>query len=74
MAVTTKSARLFLERAEIRETKRAPMPTIEISANRVHNIPLEAPLPWPSFAQHKQGDPPPDRGATTDWPHGKVGD
>lgn len=60
-------AKAFLERAGIIPTLRRPRPRIEPAANRVHSVPLKAPLPLPELQDHVNGEPPPDRGNTTEW-------
>ena len=61
-------ARSFLERKKLLTADRCPMPRIAPEVNRVHTIPLKEPLPLPSLQFYLDGDPPPDRGQTKDWP------
>ena len=61
------SAKGFLERTGLIPTLRRPRPRIEPSANRIHTLPLVAPLPLPELQVHLNGLPPPDRGNTTAW-------
>jgi hypothetical protein len=68
MAVLTRSARLFEERVGLRPTYRGPLAMLDFSAHRVHSIPLVPPLPLPDVLAPTQGDPPPDRGPTEEWP------
>lgn len=68
-SVNLNGARPFLERAGIIPTYRNPGPRIEPRALLVHKAPLKAPLPIPSLQQPLNGNPPPDRGQTREWPH-----
>lgn len=70
MAVRSKSSRLFTERVGLRPTYRLPTPTYVVGSNPVHSAALRPPLPNPEYQGVTQGDPPPDRGATAEWPHG----
>ena len=63
------SARPFLERAGILPTHRGPRPRIQPGRLRIHDAPLQPPLPIPAMQEHLNGSPPPDRGVTTEWPH-----
>lgn len=63
------SAETFLRRAGIKEQVVAPHPRTEPMAHRAHSIPLEAPLPLVPLQWPLEGEPPPDRGQTREWPH-----
>jgi len=67
-------SRLFLERAGIYSTFRAPAPTVAPDLSAIHDptsFPWnDMPLPIPSLQFN--GDPAPDRGLTIEpWPHGE---
>lgn len=68
------SARNFMERHGIIPASRRPKPRIEPAALRVHSLPLKPPLPLPDLLQHLNGEPPPDRAVTREWPHTPVAD
>ena len=70
----TGSARNFLERHGIIPARRHPKPRIEPDAFRVHQSPLKPPLPLPDLLQHLNGEPPPDRAVTGQWPHSSSTD
>jgi hypothetical protein len=68
MAIT-QSSKLFLERAGLRETYRAPAAEVVPTSLPIHTITLPSPLPQPAFVN--DGNPPPDRaGAVEPWPNG----
>lgn len=50
-----------------------PLPAIETTALKVHHDtgggPLEPPLPLPELIRFLDGEPPPDRPPTQNWPH-----
>lgn len=73
LAVAVGSAKSFLERAGLIPTLRRPRPRMEPSANRVHSMTLKPPLPLPELLRYLDGDPPPDRGLTQEWPHPSAG-
>lgn len=62
-------ARNFLERIGILTAYRNPEPRIVPADFKVHRLPLEAPLPLSDLQGYLNGDPPPDRGQTLEWPH-----
>lgn len=70
MAVRSKSPKLFLERAGIRPTVPSPHPVYAMGDNPAHRLPLKPPLPIPEYVENTQGNPPPDRGVTKEWPYG----
>lgn len=72
MAVRSKSPRRFQERAGLIPTVRGPLPTLNIGANLALRLTLKRPLPPAEFLESTQGDPPPDRGLSSPWPHGEV--
>jgi len=73
MAVTIgQSAKLYEERRGLRRTQRGPGPQLSLDQNKVHTIPLSAPLPLPAFMQGLNGLPPPDNMHTFVWPHGEI--
>ena len=65
---TSRSARAFLERKGLVQTRRYPVPRLAPYKMLVHSIPLETPLPSPSLQVDAEGDPPPDRGNLAPWP------
>ena len=64
----SRSAKHFLERRGLVETYRKPMSTVSLNALRVRDYPLEPPLPLPSYQGYTQGNPPPDRAKSAEWP------
>lgn len=70
MAKASRSSRLFRERAGLAKTVRGPLPRHDSELNPLHRYPLKAPLPAPEFLEETQGNPPPDRDITTEWPPG----
>ena len=69
----SQSAKLFQERRipEDRVTRRLPSPRSNLCRNRVHQIPLHPPHPWPDVL-HSQGTHTTDGGMTKAWPHGEF--
>lgn len=63
------SAETFLRRTGIKEQVVPPHPRIAPEAHRAHTIPLVAPLPLAPLQYPLDGEPPPDRGQTREWPH-----
>jgi len=64
--VITKDARLFLERAGLRQTRRRPVATVVPRDNPIHSYPVDYPLPRPQSIV--DGFPPPDRSSTENDP------
>ena len=65
----TKSSRLFLERAGLKDTHRRPLARSNPGGLAIQQLTLPRGLPLPDLLF--QGDPPPDRPETTEpWPHG----
>ena len=66
----SKSATLFLERADLIDTYRGPTARTVPMDLAIHQITLVPPLPIPALVS--DGTPPPDRGSTEEpWPHGE---
>lgn len=72
MAVQSKSSRLSRERSGRIPTIRGPLPVLDFGANKANKNPLALPLPLPEFQRGTQGNPPPDRGVSKEWPHGST--
>ena len=70
MAVRSRSAKAFLERAGVRRTLRPPLPTAAPGVAPVLRVGVSAPLPLAEYQAVTLGSPPPDRGVTAEWPHG----
>ena len=68
------SAETFLRRVGIKEQIVPPLPRIQPGEHRAHSIPLEPPLPLPPLQWPLDGEPPPDRGQTREWPHPNLED
>ena len=68
------SAEIFLRRTGIKEKVVPPLPRIQPEAHRAHSIPLEPPLPLAPLQFPLDGEPPPDRGQTREWPHPNLED
>lgn len=68
MAITDRSSLDYLERAGLVPTVRGPASTFDPDNIALKSISLQPPLPLAEFVP--QGDPPPDRGETQEWPHG----
>jgi hypothetical protein len=65
----SQSSKLFLERAGLRPTYRAPTAEFVPGDSAIHDITLADPMPRADFVS--DGDPPPDRaGAIEPWPNG----
>jgi hypothetical protein len=69
--ILSKSAQLYRERKGLTPTTRGPIPRMVTNVNPVHTYPLQSPKPLPQFTQDTNGDPGPDGGLTTVWPHGE---
>lgn len=68
---TGRSAKLYQERRQLRETLRGPATSFCPEMNAVHSVELEPPLPDPAIIVANTGTPPPDVGGVTKpWPHG----
>jgi hypothetical protein len=67
MAITSKSSKAYLQRSGIIPSLPANLPVFHFGANKINDLPLAAPFPLPEFEAISQGDPSPDRGATTEW-------
>jgi hypothetical protein len=61
-------ARIFLERAGIIPVLRRPRPRISPQQHTYHSLPLFGPLPLAEHVAYLNGEPPPDRGVTQEWP------
>lgn len=70
MSVRSRSAKVFLERAGVRRTLRPPLPTAAPGLAPVLTVRVAAPLPLAEYQAVTLGNPPPDRGASAEWPHG----
>lgn len=66
--MVSRSARLFLERAGLLPTWREPLPRADPAKNPVVTQRQEPPPVSAPFQGPSQGDPPPDRGASQEWP------
>lgn len=73
MFVISQSPIRFMERRGLIQTARAPVPRVAPDLCAVHNMPLKPPLPDPLLLQTVAGIIP-DRGLTTQWPHGEAGE
>lgn len=73
MFVISKSPIRFMERRGLIQTERAPVPRVAPDLCIVHNMPLKPPLPDPQLLLAAEGIIP-DRGLTTQWPHGEEGE
>ena len=62
------SGLIFLQRIGVAEADRQPWPTFDGSALTVHKLSLEGYTPIPEQLAQYDGDPPPDRGQTYEWP------
>jgi hypothetical protein len=63
------SAKNFLERIGVLSASRLPSPRIQPGMMRVHTVPLFVPLPIPELQYYLEGENPPDRGKTLEWPN-----
>ena len=66
---TVFGARGYLERIGILGSERASIPQFVPNELRAHSIPLFPPLPPARLSGYLLGEPSPDRGQTTEWPH-----
>jgi hypothetical protein len=71
MAIPSKSAQLFRERAGLTPTSRGPIPKLAPGINKARQQPVSPPLPRPAYMLDPQ---PPDRGLSEVWPHGVDGE
>lgn len=58
----------FLQRIGVIDAHLQPQPAIEPESWLVNNLKLNTPLPLPSTQRDLDGDPPPDRAYTDEWP------
>ena len=70
MATISRSVKAYLERKRLVETRRGPAPRFHPGSSQVHSLELSPPLPLIQFVLDTNGEPPPDGGLTTPWPHG----
>jgi hypothetical protein len=63
-----RSSKRFMERAGLVPTVRKPMSTVNLGALRLRDYPVAKPLPIPDYLGNTQGNPPPDRTSSRDWP------
>lgn len=66
---TSGSAKGYLERIGVLNARRPRGPVFSPDLARVHQIPLQAPLPPPVFQRPLLGEASPDRGRTLRWPY-----
>lgn len=69
MAVLSRSALAFLRRTGIVDEALRPTPRLDVTALRVHTVPLASP-PYPSQSvlRGQDGEVPPDRNLSRPWP------
>lgn len=70
--IISKSGQLYRERKRRVRTGRGPVSRIATGQNGIHTYPLTPPRPYIPFVQDTNGNPPPDGGLTTPWPHGET--
>ena len=58
----------FLSRIGAIPRHRQPQPALEVTALKVHSLTLRPPLPLPDLVAAWDGEPPPDRPQTEEWP------
>lgn len=68
MAAVSRSPRLYLERRGLIRTDRLPTPVVALAALQIRSYPLRDPRPADQ-QRPLEGDPPPDRGVSREWPH-----
>ena len=68
MPTVSRSSLEFMRRNGFVNTPRSLMPIMDVSANKLYTIPLQRSQLVPALMLDAQGDPPPDRGITDQWP------
>ena len=62
------SGLIFLQRLGVIQAERMPLPAFDGRALTVHQLSLQDITPIPEQLGQYDGDPPPDRGQTYEWP------
>jgi hypothetical protein len=69
--MASRSPRRFLERSGLIVTQRLPSGRLALGNLASLNYPLKPPYP-PEHNRPNEGDPPPDRGVSREWPYGTI--
>jgi hypothetical protein len=69
--MASRSPRRFLERSGLIVTQRLPARRAAIGNLSSIDYPLKPPYPA-EFNRPNEGDPPPDRGLSREWPYGNT--